>query len=65
MATAKRAITWTIRPHHEPVPPAALDEEEQEIRRTVETGEWDEVHHMEEEKRRIQTFFGKSHRPRE
>jgi predicted DNA binding CopG/RHH family protein len=42
---------------HEPVPPAALDEEEQEILRTVEAGEWDEVPHMEEEKRRIQTFF--------
>ena len=44
-------------PPHEPVPAAALDEEEQEIRRIVETGEWAEVQHMEEEKRRIQTFF--------
>ena len=42
---------------HEPGLPAALDEEEREILRTVEAGEWHEVPHMEEEKRRIQTFF--------
>ena len=42
---------------HEPGHSAALDEEEREILRTVEAGEWDEVPHIEEEKRRIQTFF--------
>jgi predicted DNA binding CopG/RHH family protein len=38
-------------------PLVALDEEEREILRTVEAGEWDEVPQMEAEKRRIQAFF--------
>jgi predicted DNA binding CopG/RHH family protein len=42
---------------HEPAPSVALDEEEREILRTVEAGEWDEIPHMEVEKRRIQAFF--------
>jgi predicted DNA binding CopG/RHH family protein len=42
---------------HEPALSVALDEEEREILRTVEAGEWDEIPHMEAEKRRIQAFF--------
>ena len=41
----------------EPAPSVAFDEEEQEILRAVEAGEWDEIPHMEAEKRRIQEFF--------
>ena len=41
----------------EPAPSVALDEEEREILRTVEAGEWDEIPRMEAEKHRIQAFF--------
>ena len=41
----------------EPAPSVAFDEEEREILRAVEAGEWDEIPHMEAEKRRIQEFF--------
>jgi predicted DNA binding CopG/RHH family protein len=41
----------------EPASSVALDEEEREILRAVEAGEWDEIPHIEAEKRRIQAFF--------
>ena len=50
---------------HEPAPSVALDEEEREILRTVEAGEWGEIPTWRRKNAAFRRSFGRSHRPGE